>query len=337
MARWTRIALAIIAALALLVLSMAWPLAPRDLKSNPRPAASYEDGLALVNSLRGRDGSEIAANCGTILHTHGHRTGQAIVLLHGLTNCPAQFDSLGRLLHARGANVLIPRLPEHGFANRMTDALAHMNAQEMCALTDLALDAAHGLGDTVTVVGLSIGGVLAGWVGQERADVHRAVMIAPIFGVARAPGGWTPVVTRMALTLPNQFVWWDDKSREELAGPKHVYPRFSTRSIAATLYVGAATRDEAAHRAPACREMVMITVGGDIAADNSMCAEIMRNWRARGATMLTEYEFPDSLKLNHDVVDPEQVGGNPALTYPILTRFILPESPDGLGPTRESH
>jgi len=327
----------VLMSVALGVIVLSRPLVPADLHSHARPAAAYEDGLAVVDSLRARDGADIASNCGTILYTHGHRTGQAIVLLHGLTNCPAQFDSLARLLHARGANVLIPRLPQHGYANRMTTALARMNAQEMCALTDLALDAACGLGDTVTVAGLSIGGVLAAWAGQERADVHRTVMIAPIFGVAQAPGAMTRVVTRAALTLPNMFVWWDDKAKQDLAGPQHVYPRFSTRSIAATLYVGAATRAEAEHRAPACREMVMVTVGGDKAADNAKCAEMVRTWRARGAQHVWPYEFPEELKLNHDVVDPDQVGGNPGLTYPILTRFILPDSSDGLAPPKLNH
>ena len=315
----------LLTAIALIAFVLSLPLVPGDLYSRPRPAAGYEDALALVDSLRARDGSEIAAECGSILYTHGQRTAHVVVLLHGLTNCPAQFDSLGRMLHARGANVLIPRLPQHGHADRMTTALARMNAREMCALTDRAVDAARGLGDTVTEVGLSIGGVLAGWAGQERADVHRAVMIAPVFGIAQAPGAWTPVVTRLTLALPSMFLWWDDKARENLAGPQHVYPRFSTRSIAATLYVGAATRAEAARSAPACREVVMVTVGGDLAADNAMCAEVMRTWRARGAEGLYEYTFPDSLKLNHDVVDPEQVGGNPALTYPVLLRLILPE------------
>ena len=324
MPRWIRPLLVVLAVLVLLALVLARPLVPADLHSHARPAASYEAGVMLVDSLRARDGSDIASNCGTILYTYGRRTGHAIVLLHGLTNCPAQFDSIGRILYARGANVLIPRLPQHGYADRMTTALARVTALDLCALTDLALDAASGLGDTVTVVGLSIGGVLAGWAGQERADVHRTVMIAPLFAVARAPGRWTPVVTRMALMLPNQFIWWDDKAHENVAGPKHVYPRFATRSVAATLYVGAATRAEASQRAPACREVVMITVGGDVAADNAMCAEVMRTWRARGATMLTEYEFPTELHLNHDVVDPEQVGGNPGLTYPILSRLILP-------------
>jgi hypothetical protein len=69
---------------------------------------------------------------------------------------------------------------------------------------------------------------------------------------------------------------------------------------------------------------VLITVGGDAAADNGYAKELLQLWRDRGATDVAEYEFPEALHLNHDVVDPEQVGGNPALTYPVLTRFIGP-------------
>jgi len=304
------------------------PLAPRELDSHPHPAADHDAALALVDSLRALDGAEIASDCGTVLYTHGHRTGRVVVLLHGLTNCPAQFDSLGRVLFAGGANVLIPRLPHHGYADRMTDELARVKARELCVFTDRVLDAAAGLGDSVTVAGLSIGGVMAGWAGQERQGLDRAVMIAPIFGVARAPGGWTPAVTRLALTFPNVFVWWDDKRKQDLPGPKHVYPRFSTRSVAATLYVGAATRAGAARHAPAARELVLITVGGDVAADNPMARALLETWRARGGADVLDYEFPEPLHLNHDVVDPEQVGGNPAVTYPVLAAYIA----GGAGP-----
>jgi carboxylesterase len=143
-----------------------------------------------------------------------------IVLLHGLTNCPAQFDSLGRLSFARGANVLIPRLPRHGLADRMTRALAYTDVPELCAFTDRVMDAARGLGDSVTVVGLSTGGVMAAWAGQQRADVDRAVVIAPLLGLGYAPGPLTPAAARLMRSLPNLFVWWDSKARERLAGPR---------------------------------------------------------------------------------------------------------------------
>jgi alpha-beta hydrolase superfamily lysophospholipase len=175
----------------------------------------------------------------------------------------------------------------------------------------------------VTVVGLSIGGVMAAWAGQERADVDRAVVIAPMLGWARAPGPLlTPALTRLGLMLPNQFVWWDGERKEALAGPKHVYPRFSSRSVAATLLMGRAVCRSAARAAPAARSLVMITVGGDIAADNAAAASLTRAWRARGAREVLDYEFPASLHLNHDVVDPEQAGGDPSVSYPVLLRYI---------------
>jgi carboxylesterase len=320
-----RVLLAVAALLALGVAFLASPLHPRGLASHPHPVDSYTEALRLVDSLRASDTREIAAECGTELLTHGGRTPRVVVLLHGLTNCPAQFDSIARLAYARGANVLVPRLPHHGYADRMTDELARVEARELCAFTDRVLDAAHGLGDSVTVAGLSIGGVMAAWAGQERADVDRAVVIAPMIGWARAPGPWrTAMLTRAGTLLPNAFAWWDDARRQDLPGPKHVYPRFSSRSVAATMLLGAAVRADAARRAPAARSLVMVTVGGDIAADNSAAVALAGAWRAHGAQEVLAYEFPVSLHLNHDVVDPEQVGGNPALTYPVLAGFIAP-------------
>lgn len=309
-----------------LAFAAAWlvlPLAPRDLQSRAQPAQTYGEAVRLVQSLYADDSESIAPECRTELLTHGRRTAHVIVLLHGLTNCPAQFDSLARLAFAGGANVLVPRLPHHGFVNRMTDELARAQAGELRAFTDRVLDAAHGLGDTVTVAGLSIGGVMAAWAGQERADVDRAVVIAPMLGWAGAPGPWrTAIITRLGLLLPNQFVWWDDVRKQALAGPKHVYPRFASRSVAACMWLGGAVRARAAHRAPAARSLVLVTVGGDKAADNGSAAALVGAWRAHGARDLATYEFPASLHLSHDVVDPEQVNGNPALTYPVLLRYI---------------
>ena len=165
-------------------------------------------------------------------------------------------------------------------------------------------------------------GVMAAWAGQERTDVDRAVAIAPLFGVTRAPGMWTPLVTRLTLVLPNLFIWWDDAKKQDLPGPQHVYPRFASRSIAATLLLGGAVQAAAGHAPAGARSLVMITVGGDIAADNGQCARMVQLWRAQGDHEVLTHEFPVALHLNHDVVDPEQIGGNPALTYPVLLRYL---------------
>ncbi len=153
----------VVAALAIFAVAAFWllnPLPHHGLESHPHPAQTYAEALRLVAAIGADDSPAIASECRTQLLTHGDRTRRVIVLLHGLTNCPAQWDSLGRMLFERGANVFIPRLPRHGFAERMTDELARLEARELCGFTDRVLDAAHGLGDSVTVAGLSVGGTL---------------------------------------------------------------------------------------------------------------------------------------------------------------------------------
>jgi alpha-beta hydrolase superfamily lysophospholipase len=319
-----RTAATLVLALALLAGWLLSPLPTEGLDAHPGPRAGFDEGLRLVEAMRREDGPAIAPECRTELLSHGARSGRVIVLLHGLTNCPAQFDSLGRLLFAGGANVLIPRLPHHGLADHMTGELARMDARELTATVERALDAAGGLGDTVIVAGLSVGGVMAAWAAQERPDVDRAVLIAPMLGVAAAPARLTPAVTRLMNILPNRFVWWDDKVRERLPGPRHVYPRFATRAVGATLLLSARVQADARHSAPACRSIAVVQVGGDGAVDNAVTADLVGRWSRLAGIEIAVHEFPSALHLSHDVVDPEQVGGRPPVTYPVLLRAIAP-------------
>lgn len=308
---------------ALILFVLFLPLSPRGLGSHPHPVRNYAEAVDSISSLMHEDGPAIATECRTTLYGHGKRTPHVVLIFHGLTNCPAQFDSLARASYERGANVFVPRLPRHGFADRMTKELGESDARELVAFTDRACDAAVGLGDTVTVVGLSVGGTLAVWAAQERKDIARAVLIAPMIGVAKAPGPFTPVVTRLTSLLPNLFVWWDDKAKQNLKGPKHVYPRFASRAVAATLLVGGETMQQAKHTAPGVREATFVTVEGDKAVDNGLVEQLARLWE-REHVRVARTQFDDALGLNHDVVDPEQVGANVAVTYPVLEKWIGP-------------
>lgn len=309
--------------LVLLATAVLLPLRPPRFPSHPQPIRDTDEAIARLAALGNDDTCTIAPECRTILRLHGPRTPHVVVLFHGLTNCPAQFDSLGRELYAHGANVVIPVIPHHGCADPMTEALARLNARELVTFTDHVIDAASALGDSVTVVGLSLGAVLAAWADQERSDVTRAVVIAPMFGIALAPGPFTNALSRAYRHLPNRFEWWDPRVREKLPGPTHVYPRWSWRSIGETLWLGASVQEEARHRAPAGRSIAMVLVGGDLAIDNRRAREVAALWSGHGAAVDT-YVFPDSLHLNHDIIDPDQAGADPPLVYPRLVERILP-------------
>ena len=92
--------------------------------------------------------------------------------------------------------------------------------------------------------------------------------------------------------------------------------------MAAALVLGAAVLEDARQRTPGCESAAIVTVGGDRAVGRASTSELARLWRGHGIEV-TEYEFPRSLGLNHDVVDPEQVGARTDVTYPVLMRLIV--------------
>jgi acyl-CoA synthetase (AMP-forming)/AMP-acid ligase II/alpha-beta hydrolase superfamily lysophospholipase len=330
-ARRRRNALVVLAAATLVVLATLAFLPPdtRGIVSRPHPARDYEEALARVADLEARDPPGVREDCRTILMGPGARTDRAVVLFHGLTNCPRQFERLGALLRDRGCNVLISRLPRHGLADRMTPELANLRAEEIAAHADLVVDAAAGLGRSVTVVGLSLGGNAAAWVAEERAEVDRAIIIAPGLGLPMFPRWMSDFAVHYFADTPNRFHWWNSAQRERIAGPPQVYPRFATRALGEMLELGAAVRARARERAPAAREVVLVRVGGDKAVHNGLIRDLGREWRAHGGHVL-EFEFPAALGLNHDLIDPDQVGARTELVYPMLLEWIDGDAPSAV-------
>ena len=72
--------------------------------------------------------------CITKLFDHGKQTEHVIVLMHGFTNCPEQFNELGRQHFDAGNNVLIPRMPYHGLSDRLTDVLVNITAENLASV-----------------------------------------------------------------------------------------------------------------------------------------------------------------------------------------------------------
>jgi carboxylesterase len=311
------------AALGALLLILVVPERSPDLRSRPRPAVSYGEAARRVAALQAAEGPSIAPAGRTLLLEHGRRTPRAVLLFHGFANCPSQFHALAQRLHAAGANVYVPRLPHHGLADRMTDDLRRLTAEEMVRFSDAQVDIARGLGDTVLVAGLSLGGLQAAWAAQVRPDVDRAVLISPLFGLALVPQPLLGPLRRFWLRTPNQFLWWDPRAREALPGPRHVYPRYSTRALAEALREAAAVARSFRLRPPAARSVLVVTVAGDLAVDNAATARAVREWQGRGGGRVDAYEFPRQLRLGHDIIDPEQPYQRVELVYPVLETLIL--------------
>src|SRR5438128_1274855 len=139
-----------LAVLALVVLYLALvPPGFAGLDSHPRPAAGYAEAVQRVEAILAREATGHNPLCHTQLLTHGEKTRRAIAFIHGYTNCPLQFLSLGQKFHELGYNVLILLMPHHGLEDRMTDAHRQLTAEELTAYVDDIVDIARGLGEEV--------------------------------------------------------------------------------------------------------------------------------------------------------------------------------------------
>jgi carboxylesterase len=312
----TLIAILLIAGLILVI-----PRNLKDLASRPKPAGSYAEAVQRIQARQAGEAGLLNPMCRTQFMTHGDKVAQAIVFVHGYTVCPQQFLALGKEFYDLGYNVLIAPLPHHGLADRMTSEQEHLTAEELAAYADEMVDLARGLGEEVTMAGISAGGVTTAWAAQNRPDLDLAVIISPAFGFSQIPTSLTTVATNLFLTLPNSYQWWDPDLKSA-GGPPFAYPRYSTRALAQTMLLGSAVRSAAGRDAPAARAILVITNANDTNVNNALTAQVVDQWRLRGTKGLRTYEFEAGLKLEHDLIDPDKPDHAVELVYPKLIELI---------------
>src|SRR6185437_8282154 len=90
-----------------------------------RPAASFDEALERAKAFMALDNASILPEAHTMLLADAP-ADLAVVLLHGFTNHPGQFREFAPLVRAKGANVFIPRIPEHGDVDRLTTRLKNL-------------------------------------------------------------------------------------------------------------------------------------------------------------------------------------------------------------------
>ena len=315
--------LAVIAVL--LVLGAVWLLRPLpldDLVSSPNPARSYDEAMGRWAGTQAREADLPLHEDGrTIVLTHGHPTDRVFVLLHGLTNSPRQFRELGEELFATGANVVIPRLAHHGLADRMTEAHAALTAQDLIRYAQYGVDLAQGLGKNVTVVGLSVSGISAAWLAQNRGDIDEVFLLAPLFGPAGVPDPLTPALAAALTRLPNRMLWWNPRVRENLPGPPTNYPRFATRSLGEALRLGLDTAQP--DRPLRVNRLGIILTENDPAVNNARTRRLVEEWRAASPqTEIFFHEFPAAENIPHDFIDPLQPDARTDKVNPLLVDWL---------------
>lgn len=297
------------------------PVRARDLESHPRPRFGYDSALAELAQRRRYEDSVAVPSGRSIVLTHGHPAPIAVLLLHGFTNSPRQFDSLGNMLFRDGDNVYIPRLPHHADRVNGPASLSDLTSQELRAAADSAMDVMRALGDTVVVLGLSQGGTMAAWIAQNRAEASRVVIIAPLMAIARVPKMLDGIVVNLTVRLPDVSHDLDHMDREP---DREV--GWSTHAVGQILRLGENVERASRRNAPRCPSIAFVMNANDRTISAAPAQALARQWAAEGASVQT-YELPASLGLPHDVIDPRQRVKRPDVVYPLLLDLVAGRRP----------
>ena len=276
-----------------------------------------------LQRLLERDHPAVGDKGRTIAYLHGERRSRAVVLLHGMSASPPQFARYARDLYQRGHNVIVPRLPRHGHADRLSTALERLRPDDLYEATAQYVAVAAELGDRVTIAGFSLGGLLAAWAAQN-FEVDRAVAIAPFFGVSWLPGFMMSGVSEIILRVPNRFQWWNPLLRERQL-PEHGYPRYSTHAVAHAFHIASGVLHEARRRAPRAKRVVLVTNAREATVNNRAIRRLYRHWRETNPELI-ELLILRGLPPSHDVVEPLRRSDLAERAYPFLLNAIDPES-----------
>lgn len=298
----------------------------RAIREEMHPSAVKDFSLttcfSLLDRLVARDHPGVAEKGRTLAYVHATRRPRAIVLLHGLSASPAQFERVARDLFERGHNVLVPRLPRHGHSNPLSTALARLRADDLYEAAMQHVAIAQELGERVTVAGFSLGGLLAAWIGQHYA-IERCVPIAPFFGVSLIPNRFMGAVADRLLRLPNRFHWWNPILRERQTN-FNGYPRYATHAIAHSYRIARSLLDEARTTRPRAEHFTIVTNTAEVAVNNYAIRRLYKSWR-RQCPGAVEMARITGLPPSHDIVSPLRPWRLADRAHPHLLRAIDPQ------------
>jgi carboxylesterase len=291
----------------------------------PDPARTPDEARQRLAALQAHSAECTAPACVSALYEPGPGTEPAgtCILLHGFTNCPAQFSAVAEKMRASGYRILVPRMPRHGRDDVMTGDLAELTSAELVVFADDIVDVAAGFGGPVRIVGLSAGAIVAAWAGAFRNEVDRVALIAPI----AAPKGFPLFVVRLLIrfhaVLPKVWIWWDPRLKADLGESPYVYPGFHLPGLVPFLHLADALRERRIVPTNQPRRVVLLTNPGDFAVRQDVARAFVFSTFTGHADVVAEAVVGQALGWWHDFVDPHSKHGATAEEVESIVEALL--------------
>ena len=306
----------ILAILLLDIIAGLIPVSTEDLESNPDPAADYDEATTRFDAIVAAEVQIVNDDGYSLLMTHGEPTEQVYVLIHGITNSPRQWEELGQMLHEQGHNVLIMRMPYHGLKSHKVGELSALSAADLRDYADDALDIAVGLGEEITVIGISGGATVTSWIGQYRPEVTTIIPLSPFMGLPQLPPFMDTFIMNLGHRMPNIVLDKPSEPRRDW-----VYRGETTHAPAEFMLLGRSVLDRAADSEPLVDAAYFLTTAVDDTADNRYTEKLAALW-GRGRTAVSYVQFDASQNVPHNLVDPATDAAIRALIYDKIFEII---------------
>ncbi|MDR7328850.1 alpha/beta fold hydrolase [Corynebacterium guangdongense] len=269
-----------------------WPHTSAHRQTGVVDSVTYDAALERVEDKIGEDqANNVTEECRSTLLTHGERTAHTVVFLHGVRQCPHQFEDITRYFYEQGYNVYAPVAPAHGTA----DPLYHANvtADGLVDFVNDAVTTATGLGEEVGVVGLSGGGMLSTWAAEYRPEVEHALLLSPFYEPApsQSPKWQLPLLK----TLHGNHLIGDEFSN----GVEAENPGFSYRALAQYLIVGDNLKKEPTNLG--LESIAVVVAEDDELIDHELAHDIPAEIARDNGLELLSAEIPAQWEIGHEI------------------------------------
>lgn len=117
-----------------------------------------------VKEVLNLNNQEIRPLCEPKVLSHGRKTPNSIVLIHGLSDSPFSMAAIAEKFYGMGFNVLLPLLPGHGLkdSKKAIDTMTDQTLlKQWKKAVEYAVIEAKKMGDKISMGGLSTGGTLS--------------------------------------------------------------------------------------------------------------------------------------------------------------------------------
>jgi len=186
----------------------------------------WEQYVAAVTRKADASGRGYQDACKPQMHRNQGRYRGSIMLFHGFTACPQQFEKLIPALTSRGYTVFNPVLPGHGYnfeprGNSFNDFVADLpshNAEEEYRVfareMHQVMQAAQG---EKVIFGMSLGGGVAAWLGHL-GGYDRSMLAAPLILAGRFFNPFLSVISLSPGRRYRPLSWGQGCEDERAAG-----------------------------------------------------------------------------------------------------------------------